>query len=88
MKINSVMANNAVNMYNKQKQHTKIEMGSKQLKDKVEISKDAKYLNKINNDNEEVNLEKINEIKQRIKSGTYNIDSRRLAKAILKQGQA
>ena len=68
MKINSVMANNAVNMYNKQKQHTKIEMGSKQLKDKVEISKDAKYLNKINNDNEEVNLEKINEIKQRIKS--------------------
>ena len=65
MKINSVMANNAVNMYNKQKQHTKIEMGSKQLKDKVEISKDAKYLNKINNDNEEVNLEKINEIKQR-----------------------
>ena len=84
MKINSVMANNAVNMYNKQKQHTKIEMGSKQLKDKVEISKDAKYLNKINNDNEEVNLEKINEIKQRIKSGTYNIDSRRLAKAILK----
>ena len=84
MKINSVMANNAVNMYNKQKQHTKIEMGSKQLKDKVEISKDAKYLNKINNDNEEVNLEKINEIKQRIKSGTYNIDSRSLSKAILK----
>ena len=84
MKINSVMANNAVNMYNKQKQHTKIEMGSKQLKDKVEISKDAKYLNKINNDNEEVNLEKINEIKQRIKSGTYNIDSRSLAKDILK----
>ena len=84
MKINSVMANNAVNMYNKQKQHTKIEMGSKQLKDKVEISKDAKYLNKINNDNEEVNLEKINEIKQRIKRGTYNIDSRSLAKAILK----
>ena len=59
-------------------------MGNKQLKDKVEISKDAKYLNKINNDNEEVNLEKINEIKQRIKSGTYNIDSRNLAKAILK----
>ena len=88
MKINSVMANNAVNMYNKQKQHTKIEMGSKQLKDKVEISKDAKYLNKINNDNEEVNLEKINEIKQRIKSGTYNIDSRSLSKAILKQWQA
>ena len=84
MKINSVMANNVVNMYNKQKQHTKIEMGSKQLKDKVEISKDAKYLNKINNDNEEVNLEKINEIKQRIKGGTYNIDSRSLAKAILK----
>ena len=88
MKINSVMANNAVNMYNKQKQHTKIDMGNKQLKDKVEISKDAKYLNKINNDNEEVNLEKINEIKQRIKSGTYNIDSRSLAKSILKQWQA
>ena len=85
MKINSVMANNAVNMYNKQKQHTKIEMGSKQLKDKVEISKDAKYLNKINNDNEEVNLEKINEIKQRIKSGTYN-RFKKLSKSHTKAG--
>ena len=32
-----------------------------------------------------ISAEKINEIKQRIKSGTYNIDSRSLAKAILKQ---
>ena len=63
MKINSIMAKNMINAYSKQKQYVKADIGNKQLKDKVEISEDAKYLSKINNDNENINLDKVNEIK-------------------------
>ena len=66
MKINSIMAKNMINAYSKQKQYVKADIGNKQLKDKVEISEDAKYLSKINNDNENINLDKVNEINTKI----------------------
>ena len=62
MKINSIMAKNMINAYSKQKQYVKADIGNKQLKDKVEISEDAKYLSKINNDNENINLDKVDEV--------------------------
>lgn len=84
MKINSIMANNMINTYSKQKQYVKADIVNKQLKDKVEISEDAKYLSKINNDNENINLDKVNEIKQKIKEGTYKVDAGSIAKGMLK----
>ena len=84
MKVNYIMANNMINAYSKQKQYVKTDIANNQLKDKVEISEDAKYLNKINNDNENINLDKVNEIKQRIKDGTYNVDAGSIAKGMLK----
>lgn len=84
MKINSIMAKNMINAYSKQKQYVKADIGNKQLKDKVEISEDAKYLSKINNDNENINLDKVNEIKQKIKEGTYKVDAGGIAKRMLK----
>ena len=84
MKINSIMAKNMTNAYSKQKQYVKADIGNKQLKDKVEISEDAKYLSKINNDNENINLDKVNEIKQKIKEGTYKVDAGSIAKGMLK----
>ena len=84
MKINSIMAKNMINAYSKQKQYVKADIGNKQLKDKVEISEDAKYLSKINNDNEKINLDKVNEIKQKIKEGTYKVDAGSIAKGMLK----
>lgn len=84
MKINSIMAKNMINAYSKQKQYVKADIGNKQLKDKVEISEDAKYLSKINNDNENINLDKVNEIKQKIKEGTYKVDAGSIAKRMLK----
>lgn len=83
MKVNSIMANNMINAYGKQKQYVKTDTGNKQLKDKLEISEDAKHLSKINNDNENINVDKVNEIKQRIKEGTYNVDTRSIAKGML-----
>lgn len=83
MKINSIVANNMISVYSKQKQYVKSDITNKVMKDKVEISKDAKYLNNINNDNKDIDLDKINEIKRRIKNGTYKVDSRSIAKSIL-----
>ncbi|WP_297712204.1 flagellar biosynthesis anti-sigma factor FlgM [Clostridium sp.] len=82
MKVSSIMANNMINAYSKQRQYVKSDTANKSIKDTVQISKSAKYLNEINN-NEGIDLDKINEIKQRIKNGTYKIDSRSIAKSIL-----
>lgn len=81
MKINSIQRNNMINAYSKQRQDYKPETVHKQNKDKVTISEDAKYLSKITTEN--VDLEKINEIKNRIKQGTYNVNSKGVAEKIL-----
>ena len=83
MKINSVQTNNVINAYGKQKQYAKGEAQSKQIKDKVTISNDAKYLNKINSDTENMDMDKVNEIKRKIESGTYSINSKDIAKKMV-----
>ncbi|MEN8076983.1 flagellar biosynthesis anti-sigma factor FlgM [Clostridioides difficile] len=83
MKINSINTNNMINAYSKQKQYVKTETVNKSFKDKVEISEDAKYLSKINSDNENINIDKVNEIKKKIQEGTYSINSRNIAQKII-----
>lgn len=83
MKVNSVQTNNVINAYGKQKQYVKGEAQSKQIKDKVTISNDAKYLNKINSDTENMDMNKVNEIKRKIESGTYSINSKDIAKKMV-----
>lgn len=83
MKIHSIQRNTMINAYNKQRQPLKQGEVNKQNKDKVTISEDAKYLSKLNSDNDSVNIDKINEIKNRIKQGTYNVDSKAVAKKII-----
>ena len=84
MKIDSIQRNNMINAYTKQRQNYKSEVVNKLPKDKVTISEDAKYLNKITTENENIDLDKINEIKNRIKQGTYTVDSRKVAEKIIK----
>lgn len=83
MKVHSVQRNSMINAYNKQRQPLKQGEVIKQNKDKVTISEDAKYLSKINSDNENVNIDKINEIKNSIKAGTYSVNSKEVAKKII-----
>ena len=83
MKINSINTNNMINAYSKQKQYVKTETVNKSFKDKVEISEDAKYLSNINSDNENINIDKVNEIKKKIKEGTYSINSKNIAQKII-----
>ena len=84
MKIDSIQRNNMINAYTKQRQNYKSEVINKLPKDKVTISEDAKYLNKITTENENIDLDKISEIKNRIKQGTYTVDSRKVAEKIIK----
>ena len=83
MKINSINTNNMINAYSKQKQYVKTETVNKSFKDKVEISEDAKYLSNINSDNENINIDKVNEIKKKIQEGTYSINSKNIAQKII-----
>lgn len=83
MKINSIQTNNVINAYGKQRQYAKGEAVSKQIKDKVTISEDAKYLNKITSDTENIDLKKINEIKKKLENGTYSINSREIARKMV-----
>ncbi len=52
--------------------------------DTLELSELGKYLSKVNSNNEDINVDKINEIKRRIENGTYKVDSKDLAKKIIK----
>lgn len=83
MKIDSIQRSNMINAYSKQRQPVKSQAINKVQQDKVTISEDAKYLNKVNSDNDNVDLDKVNEIKNRIKQGTYSVNSRKVAEKIL-----
>ncbi|MPM77916.1 hypothetical protein SDC9_124925 [bioreactor metagenome] len=87
MNINKVNFGNVNNVYKIKKQDTKQETSqqsvSKNTKDTVEISDLGKYLNKVNTSKEEINMDKVNDIKRRIENGTYKVDSKDLAKKII-----
>ncbi len=83
MKISSIQGNNKINAYSNQKQQFKSGTVNKTYKDTVTISEDGKYLSKVNAGSEDMDLDKINEIKSRIKQGTYTVNSRNIAKKIL-----
>jgi negative regulator of flagellin synthesis FlgM len=53
-------------------------------KDTIQISDLGKYLSEVsNNQKEEINIEKVNELKKKINNGTYKIDSKDIAKKII-----
>ncbi|MBY0754677.1 flagellar biosynthesis anti-sigma factor FlgM [Clostridium sardiniense] len=83
MKIDSIRTNNMINVYKQQKFYEKTSAAKNEIKDKVEISDTAKYLNKIVSDNENIDIDKINEIRNRINQGTYSVDSKDLAKKMI-----
>lgn len=77
---------NYININNIYKTNNKVEakpMNNKKT-DTVEISNLGKYLNEISN-KEGFDMDKVNEIKRRVESGTYKIDSNELAKKIIEK---
>lgn len=83
MKINRM--DNAFNVY-KQNQNVKKTEKAKGKEDKIDISPEAKEyqfaINKLK-DIPEIRSEKVNAIKAQIKSGTYKVDSKKIAEKMI-----
>ncbi|CEI72238.1 MULTISPECIES: flagellar biosynthesis anti-sigma factor FlgM [Romboutsia] len=84
MNINLVKFRNLERVYNNNKVDVNYVKNTKKG-DTVEISQMGKYLNKVNSSKEEVNIDRVNEIKSKIESGQYRIDSNELAKKIIEK---
>ena len=83
MKINSTNLNGLYKSYKSQSYESNTIKNSNNYEDKIILSDTGKYISKINEKYEEINTEKINEIKEKIKSGTYNLNSEDIAKKII-----
>lgn len=81
MNINSVKFRTIENVYKNNKVDTKPNQNKQS--DTLQISDLGKYLNELSSKNKEINIDKVNEIKKRIENGTYNVDSKELAKKII-----
>ena len=81
MNVSTVNFRNIENIYKANKIEVKPTINKKT--DVIEISELGKYLNKVNTNKEEINVDKVNELKQKIENGTYKVDSKDLAKKII-----
>ena len=81
MNVSTVNFRNIENIYKANKIQVKPVINKKT--DVIEISELGKYLNKVNTNKEEINVDKVNELKQKIENGTYKVDSKDLAKKII-----
>jgi flagellar biosynthesis anti-sigma factor FlgM len=64
----------------------KIEKSGEKTTDKIEISKEGEILNKLKeilNEEEKIDEEKINRIKEEIESGKYNIDIKTIVQKLI-----
>ena len=84
MKINNIKFNNIDNIYKTKKLEVD-KTNTNNKSDSVQISDLGKYLNKVNTNKEDINMDKVNEIKKRIENGTYSVDSKVLAKKIIEK---
>lgn len=75
--VNSIYKTGKINSINGNKKQTK--------SDSVQISELGKYLSKVNSREENIDMDKVNKLKQQIESGTYKVDSRLLAKKIVEK---
>ena len=83
MKINNVSINKVINIYDNKKQKIESKI-SKENKDKIEISNLGKKLSSLNCDILQKNSDKrVEEIRKEVQQGTYNRDSKIIAKKII-----
>ncbi|WP_243290284.1 flagellar biosynthesis anti-sigma factor FlgM [Bacillus sp. FJAT-47783] len=74
---------NGLDLYQKQVEKQQQTKQTAQKEDKVEISKEAKQLQKASGTEQERH-EKIESIKKQIESGTYTIDPNEIAKSMIR----
>lgn len=81
MNVNVVQFRTVDNLYRSNK--VQIKPKENRQADTLQISDLGKYLNAVKSKKEEINIDKVNEIKKRIENGTYSVDSKELAKKII-----
>ena len=82
MKITSFSIN-SVNPYNKQQRTAKATSGNQAFVDKIEISTTAKEMSASSTYTSE-RAQKVQQLKEKIQSGEYQVDARKVAEDMLK----
>lgn len=83
MKIEGRNSVNIVNQYKNNNLKAKQKQESINSKDIIEISNEGKALNNYSSEKISDNTLKVHEIKEKIKNGVYEVDSRMVAKRML-----
>lgn len=84
MNINGINSNNVINLYSKNKNRVSQTKKVNNVSDRIEISKLGKSLTNYTLEGVNVdNFKKIQELKNQINNGTYNVDAKLTARSIL-----
>ncbi|MEO2507022.1 flagellar biosynthesis anti-sigma factor FlgM [Clostridium paraputrificum] len=84
MNINGINSNNVINFYSKNKNRVSQTKEVNNVSDRIEISKLGKRLTNYTLEGVNVdNSKKIEELKNQINNGTYNVDAKLTARSIL-----
>lgn len=84
MNINGINSNNVINFYSKNKNRVSQTKEVNNVSDRIEISKIGKSLTNYTLEGVNVdNSKKIEELKNQINNGTYNVDAKLTARSIL-----
>lgn len=84
MNINGINSNNVINLYSKNKNRVSQTKKVNNVSDRIEISKLGKSLTNYTLEGVNVdNSKKIQELKNQINNGTYNVDTKLTARSIL-----
>lgn len=84
MNINGINSNNIINFYSKNKSRVSETKKVNNVSDRIEISKLGKSLTNYTLEGVNVdNSKKIEELKNQINNGTYNVDAKLTARSIL-----
>lgn len=84
MNINGINSNNVINLYSKNRNIVSQTKEVKSVSDRIEISKLGKSLTNYTLEGVNVdNSKKIQELKNQINNGTYNVDAKLTARSIL-----
>lgn len=84
MKIGGMKVQNLYNNYNNNKVKDDQNVSKNKIKDRIEISNEAKKLSSFENSKSLDNSKRIEELKRMIKNGTYKVDAKLTAESMMK----
>lgn len=84
MKVNGINNSNVINLYSKINKSNSIERTRKVQDDSIQISSVGRSLSAYSIENEfQASPKRLEELREKINNGTYNIDSKEIAKKMM-----